>query len=106
MYCLDRCRYAQFEAAISGGTHTSDPIEIPAPSVPSAPIEIFSPPKSTWRKRLVQIGVRTLIVGVLTGIGSQIGGWAGGIVTAVLSSIAAVLVNDNLTHHAGETGHG
>ena len=89
-YYLDRKRRTQFESVLRNTP--SEPIPAPV---------IISPAPVKRRNRLLKIGIRAILVAILTGLGSQIGGWVGGLVTATLASLTAVWLGDV----GGSSGH-
>jgi hypothetical protein len=81
-FFLDRVRRMQFGSP--SVTHDGVPQDTPKKDDWQQEL------KPQWRGTLKKVLSRTLLVAVVTGIGSQVGGWAGAIITALLASTLAV----------------
>jgi hypothetical protein len=84
-YFLQRYRHAQLEAALSDDNPT--PVSRPEYTAPARSV-------SKWRMRLLKWGLSTLGVAVSAGIGHQLEGWVGAVITGGFSLFATFFIGD------------
>jgi hypothetical protein len=82
-YYMERARHVQFQDFLDDRRSPADivPVALPLPITSS---------KNHQGRRWLRVAPRIVAVAILTGIGSSIGGWAGGIVTATLTSVLSI----------------